>query len=212
MTPGSPFASENEKLVERLGQDEIAWYLLRQRDNIPPWEPVPISLEMSRAAVLARMLPSVDAPMTPKEMIAMMKDGTPLIEKSTPPDFDAAVEGMVDLVYEWMYNLDNFPRDKNGVFCALADRPEYTAARQRVRELYEAVVRERDDWQHRAIGTEAKLVVAHLGLDALRAAQGEEYEVTNMHSQMGIRTRVIKVPPQEFSPGDRVRVTKVGDV
>lgn len=39
--------------------------------------------------------------------------------------------------------------------------------------------------------------------------EGEEYEVTDMHNQTGIRTRVIKVPPQEFSASDKVRVVKV---
>lgn len=39
--------------------------------------------------------------------------------------------------------------------------------------------------------------------------QGEVYEATDIHNRHGIRVRVIKVPPQEFGVGDRVRVTKV---
>ena len=56
-------------------------------------------------------------------------------------------------------------------------------------------------------------------LNAARAAVlarmqpvGEVYEVTDMHNQTGIRARVIKVPPQEFSASDKVRVSKVEGV
>ena len=87
---------------------------------------------------------------------------------------------------------------------------DYLAAKARVLALYADVETERDALRQLKAAYEVSEAKADEQYAALRAErQGEVYEATDIHNRHGIRVRVIKVPPQEFGVGDRVRVTKV---
>lgn len=150
----------------------------------------------------------------------------PIVDAPTPPDFDAAVERLVEAAFDAGLGAveEDYPSHQKAKQCA--------AAKQRVRELYEAVVRERDKWERlatahceRAQAAESKnfndavaladkidaerdkaLFEMDQQLRALRAAQqGTVYEVEAFHD-----LRAVFLPgPYEYHPGDRVRVVKV---
>ena len=105
----------------------------------------------------------------------------------TPPDFDAAL-----VVY--------------GCHAALRrdDTTALAAARQRVRELYEAVALERDDLMAIVIGDRARKPSNPDLAEALRAAQqGEVFTVYEYRGE-----NLVDVGG-DYHPGDKVHVTKI---
>ena len=219
--PSSPFTSEAERLRAR----EAAYETLAAFDYPGAIDEYQQFLDKFDEYYP----PIVDAPLDPTtEWAEDMGAVDP-----TPPDFDAAVEELERLV-TWL---------RAWACLRSPDRPtdeEVHAARQRLRELYEAVVRERDevasrpvppdsgrarypmtdirrDFIHRALMHPGFVGDRDLFVDvardlaaeinALRAAQqGEEYPVQD-HAETG--EIAVYFDRGEFTPGDRVRITRV---
>lgn len=116
----------------------------------------------------------------------------------TPPDFDAAVEEYAKACYmrarNWMTPIE-----------------AEATARQRVRELYEAVVRERDNIKSNFGLTLNERIRLEEQNAALRAAQGEEMEIVGhrYHTDGRPTLTVAGLYGEQFQTGDRVRVVKV---
>lgn len=99
----------------------------------------------------------------------------------TPPDFDAAVNDAI-VTYASKIVLVRGHPDRE-LF-----HERFIAARQRVRELYEAVVRERDK---------------------LRAAQQGEQGTVIIAADVNTPDWIALPEGHDFGPGDKVRVCKI---
>jgi hypothetical protein len=124
----------------------------------------------------------------------------PKLDTPTPPDFDAAVEELLAWFDEPEVHID---RDE---WCRLS-----AAARQRVRELYEAHAAKMKAYCD-GMGQECDRLVGIIA--ALRAAQGEGWEATmkmgyNGHEPAFFYPSFDRIVP--LRTGDRVRVVKVAE-
>jgi len=224
--PTSPFRDEGERQRAR----EAAWAaLMRAKDTLgenlrdsfdvlfPPIEPPPIYAERLCPKCVRYHKRGVDKcfadePLTLEDInmgVCNCTDrrcGTP-----TPPDFDAALQDYDDANAEYDELMADDTTD-NGEAIQVSWR-RILAARQRVRELHEAVVRERDAWKEIA-GTWAdkwKLVDAALRAEVKPAEAGEEGWLVRWPGE-ALRTFWTK-NPQGFTHYDsevvRVRVVRV---
>lgn len=175
--PSSPFRDEGERMRARTACHAVLHhhgYEYIYRDTFDRLYP-----------------PIVDAPESATRDLKRVEMEEHPVRRSdlTPPDFDAALDEFEEVARKHQHSSREWPY------------ADVIGARQRVREVYEAVVRERDLAERR----EAK---AEVELAALRAAQdaGEMWTVE--------RTTLSDNPMLlfrngEYAPGEKVRVVKV---
>lgn len=164
--------------------------------------------------------PIVDAPDDWRSDHSAVGEAIKARRKPTPPDFDAAVtelEMAINRRCDWL----NSPYGELGDADDSRTMGIVFAAHQSVRELHEAVVRERDAARQnvaklcRDINEEFTPEIRRLN-EALRAAQqGEEYPVhalpvvTVKGGLTGYKPIGMVILGDTFTPGDKVRITRV---
>lgn len=129
--PSSPFTSEAERLRAREAMVNVLAHGSAHGTT---------SVFLDDALLLSfdRLYPAVDAPDGWRSDHSAVGEAIKARRKPTPPDFDAALDDLETRAS--LYHSSGGPNRTHY-------RNDLTAVRQRVRELHEAVVRERDDWR-----------------------------------------------------------------